>query len=229
MRAAPLWLTLCLACDRSGHADVGRRPLHALQAVPLDPLCVTSGQLVAGQVDAPTFRAVALGHAGDAARLRFRVRGDTAEQRALDSGELRRQIGLKLRAQDSCNLVYVMWREGTKPGVTVQVKRNDGEQTSTECGAHGYTRVKSRVRAVAPRLDLAREHELRAEIEGDTLTAWADGQLVWQGRLPASAATLTGPAGVRSDNVAFDLLELAVDTSAPAGAATSVSPPPCAE
>lgn len=217
MQSCPILLVLCVACDRTGHADVGSarsKPSRALEAVPIEGLCITSGHLSSAGVDTPTFRAVALGHAGDAASLRFRVRGDTQEQRALDSGVLRHQLGLKLRAADGCNLVYVMWRLGPPSRVEVQVKRNPGKQTSQECGAHGYKSVKPRLRETPPALDTVTAHELRAEIAQDTLTAWIDDRVVWQGALPVLARDLAGPAGVRSDNVDIEVLQLGVDARA---------------
>ena len=199
-------LLVMAACDRAGHADT-----RALTAITADTLCVTSGELTSSRVDAPTFRAVALGHAGDAASLRFRIRGTTTEERALDSGALRHQLGLKLRAQDACNLVYVMWRLAPTPRVEVSVKRNPGLATSKECGARGYKNVKPRVRHAPPAVELNTTHELHAEIAGDALTAWIDGNIVWQGILPETARTLTGPAGIRSDNVEVDIVDFRVD------------------
>lgn len=40
----------------------------------------------------------------------FAYLGPTGHEAPLGSGVLRRQFGLKLRAQDACNLVYAMWR-----------------------------------------------------------------------------------------------------------------------
>jgi hypothetical protein len=230
MRATPFLLAACAACDGQGaSADSAARstrspdprPGLALDRVGLDTLCVTSGELSTGAVEVPTFRAVALGHGGDAAAIRVRVRRDSAEQRPLDSGELRRQLGLKLRAQDSCNLVYVMWRLGPEPGVEVSIKLNPGARTSKECGARGYKNVKPQRRARVPSLASGDEHELRAEITGAALTAWIDDRVIWQGTLPAAAAALSGPAGVRSDNVALELLELRVDARAARDADTT--------
>ena len=73
--------------------------------------------------------------------LRFRLRGPSETTKPLGSGAIRRQIGLKLRAKDPCNLVYVMWRDQPAPVIVVSVKRNPGEHTSAECGNRGYTDV----------------------------------------------------------------------------------------
>jgi len=176
-------------------------------------LCVTKGQLARdARIEVPTFRAVAPGHAGDTASIRFTVHGDSTTQRALDSGELRRQLGLKLRAENGCNLVYVMWRLDPKPKLEVSIKRNPGARTAADCGADGYTKIKPLFSSPLPTLDDNNEHELRAEIVGDTLTAWIDRQIAWQGWLPPEAAELQGPAGVRSDNLSFDLTEMQIDS-----------------
>src|SRR5262249_42847765 len=62
------------------------------------------------RVSEPKMRAVAPDSDGNAAELRFVYQGPTSETTALASGEVRRQLGLKLRAQNGCNLLYVMWR-----------------------------------------------------------------------------------------------------------------------
>ena len=205
-------LVLCAACshgsDRSSPDPV---PAAKLVAVTPEALCVTHGALAGAKIEVPTFRAVATGHAGDAASMKFRAHGETADTRALASGQLRRQLGLKLRADDGCNLVYVMWRLDPKPKLEVSVKRNAGQKTAKECGAAGYTKLKpDKAIAFLPFND-GKPHELRAEITGDTLAAWIDGQLAWRGELPAAARELHGPAGVRSDNIAWDLDGLEVD------------------
>lgn len=182
-----------------------------LTRVDLDQLCVTHGELARAHVEVPTFRAVAPEHAGDRAAMSFEVRGTTAVHRALASGQDRRQLGLKLRAEDGCNLVYVMWRLDPKPMVEVSVKRNPGERTAKECGADGYTKVRPLVAVRPPELTDGHDHQLRAEITGDMLVAWIDGEEVWRGMLPASARDLAGPAGVRSDNLELDLLGFEVD------------------
>jgi len=198
-------------------------PSVAVSPVAASQLCVTKGAASLGAaVTAPTMRAVALGSSGDAASLRFVFRGETAVSRELASGEARRQLGLKLRAQDGCNLVYVMWRLDPKPSLEVSLKRNPGQRTHRECGAAGYSRVKPALRAPIPALTPGGEHTLRAEIAGDALFAWIDDQLVWRGVLPAGARDLAGPAGLRSDNLSFDLVAF----SAPP-APSSSAPPKC--
>ena len=187
------------------------QPRLALDNVVPTTLCVTKGELAGALVETPTFRAVAPGHNGDAASIKFVVRGPTAKARALASGQQRRQVGLKLRGQDGCNLLYVMWRIDPKPKLEVSIKRNPGARTHHDCGARGYTKLVPTQVDVPPTLQDGLEHELRAEIVGDALVAWIDGRTMWQGAMPAEARELTGPAGVRSDNLAFELAAIAVD------------------
>jgi len=213
-------------------------PSLAVSPVAADRLCVTKGAATLGRtVTEPTVRAVALGTSGDAAALSFVFRGDTAVSRELASGESRRQLGLKLRAQDGCNLLYVMWRLDPKPSLSVSLKRNPGMRTHKECGASGYTRIKPARDAAAslaavPALSPGATHTLRAELAHDELLAWIDDQLVWRGALPAGVRDLAGPAGLRSDNVSFDLVSFAAPAlpgaaAAPsAGASSAASSPP---
>ncbi len=190
---------------RAGHAGL------ALDRLDPDSLCVTKGKLERARIDVPTFRAVALGHGGDRAAVEVLVSGTTTTTRALASGQERRQFGLKLRAADGCNLVYVMWRLDPQPKLEVSVKRNPGQRISAECGAGGYTKVTPLVNEVPPELVDGEPHELAAEIVDDTLVAWIDGRITWQGTLPTSARELAGPAGVRSDNLAWELISLSTD------------------
>jgi hypothetical protein len=200
--------------------DPAARPTVALADAAPTALCVTMGLLSGRGVDAPTFRAVARGFQGDAASVKVTLRGGTAETRALASGQQRRQLGLKLRAADGCNLVYVMWRLDPKPKLDVSVKSNPGARTAKECGTRGYTKVRPVGALPPPALDDGAPHELHAEIAGDALTAWIDGRVAWQGKLPDEARDLAGPAGLRSDNLAYDITALAFD-SRPGGNVTA--------
>jgi hypothetical protein len=188
-----------------GSSNAEASPLHA---VAHEELCVTKGGIAGGTITDPTVRAFARGTAGDAAQLSFKYVGDSEGERALESGEMRRQVGIKLRAADSCNVVYVMWRISPKPGLAVQVKSNPGMHRHEECGASGYIKVKPSAKLAVPLLETGSAHVLRAEIRGDELLAWIDGQLAWQGRLPDEAHAFTGPAGLRTDNVRLEGVEL---------------------
>jgi hypothetical protein len=200
---------------QSRHDERSRSPRVQVSEIGAASLCVTKGKLTSARVLEPTFRAVALGKSGDAMDARLVVRGKTAETRALASGQERRQVGLKLRAEDGCNLVYAMWRLDPKPMIEVSVKRNPGQRTHAECGPRGYTKVKPELEAPLPALDDGQPHTLRAEIVDDRLIAWVDNQVVWEGALPADARDLAGPPGLRSDNLDVELLALATDARLP--------------
>ncbi|MBA3460808.1 MAG: hypothetical protein H0T46_12645 [Deltaproteobacteria bacterium] len=202
-----LLLAMLAACGNQLEAA----PERPVKLVPItDTLCVTKGSAKIGAaVVEPTMRAVALGTRGNAAALDWIYKGDTVDTRELASGSARRQVGLKLRAQNGCNLIYVMWRLDPKPQIEVSVKLNSGKATHAECGADGYMKVRPTKSWKPPVLASGDRHTLRAAIARDDLTAWVDEKVVWRGKLPAAARTLTGPAGIRSDNLAFELVGLA--------------------
>src|SRR6266702_2006158 len=64
--------------------------------------------------------------------VNFTYLGPSRELSRLGSGEIRHQFGVKLRAQDICNLVYVMWYFDTQK-IAVSVKTNAGQRTHEEC------------------------------------------------------------------------------------------------
>lgn len=215
-RLAVIALAAC-----GGNIEASPERTRAQKLVPAAELCVTRGKVRIGEaISDPTTRATARGSGGDAAAIEFVYRGDSAAVRELASGEARRQLGLKLRASNGCNLIYVMWRLDPIPKIEVSVKLNPGARDHVDCGAEGYTKVKPTKSWKVPRLAVGDKHTLRAAISGDDLTAWIDERVVWRGRLPASARTLTGPAGLRSDNLAFDLVAF----SAPAGEPVESAP-----
>lgn len=137
--------------------------------------------------------------------LEFAYLGPARAEAPLASGELRRQVGLELRAQDSCNLLYVMWRIEPVPALMVSLKSNPGQQRHRECRDRGYVNLEPQRAAPLPALRLGERHVLRASASASELTVWVDGRRHWQGRLPAAAAALVGPVGVRSDNAELEL------------------------
>ncbi|MDB5219510.1 MAG: hypothetical protein JWO86_7437 [Myxococcaceae bacterium] len=165
------------------------------------------------KVDIGGMRAVISGDTSQTAELAFQYLGPSATTALLAHGELRRQIGLKLRAKDSCNVVYVMWHIEPTPGIAILVKRNADVSTDAECGTDGYLTVARTTDTRAPLLRSGESHLLRADLDGDTLTVLADGALAWKGTLPDEALAFDGPAGVRSDNGNFDF-ELRVPRNA---------------
>jgi len=203
------FVTLVLGYSACQKDAKPRTPSVRVKSVPVEQLCVTHGAIGTQnerlRIEDATVRAVAPASRGDAAAVKFTYGGPTEESVMLASGQLRRQIGLKLRAEDGCNLVYVMWRLEPEPGLEVSVKRNPGKHTHAECGANGYTKVKAKRNRKVAALAPGDTHQLQAEIRGDELLAWVDGKLMWSGVLGAGAAAMSGPAGVRTDNVIADL------------------------
>ncbi|HWZ96144.1 MAG TPA: hypothetical protein VN025_00105 [Candidatus Dormibacteraeota bacterium] len=140
--------------------------------------------------------------------LKFTYLGPSSEVSHLGSGEVRHQFGIKLKAQDTCNLVYVMWNFDTQK-IAVSVKLNPGQRTHQECLDHGYiNNIKPRIAAPPPALHVDEPHTLYAELEGTELTVKADDKIVWQGTLVPVVLQFKGPVGIRSDNahVVFDFL-----------------------
>jgi len=184
-------------------------------------ICVTKGAIgPGGAVDVPTFRGVVLGTSGDAGSLDFIYQGRSRGERALASGQIRRQIGLKLRAADGCNLIYVMWRLERRPLLEVSVKINPGARTHAECGARGYTKIQPTAYDGVPDLAVGQRYSISAQITGDELVAWIGDRIAWRGSLPYEARSMIGPAGIRSDNAAYSIVAL----GAPAGGSTQEIP-----
>jgi len=204
-------MAICPACGTS-HAAVAAPADRTLRAF-TGELCVTKGIVERGAAPGtfaiadPTVRAVLLGSWGDAASIAFSYRGQSERARALASGQMRRQLGIKLRAANGCNVVYVMWRLDPRPELEISVKYNPGMRLHEECGANGYSKLKPN--APAPPLEPGAQHVLAAEIVGDELTATIDGRVAWRGALPESAREIHGPVGIRTDNVAIELSRLA--------------------
>jgi len=155
-------------------------------------------------IETPSARAVIPGVTEQVAEIRFRYLGPTSGSKPLASGELRRQIGLKLRAQDTCNLLYVMWHIEPDTRLAVTIKRNPGMHTHAQCGARGYVTVKGENTRGLPSVSPGGSHSLRAEMRGDRLRVLADGQLAWEGSVGTLVAEFDGPVGLRTDNGRFE-------------------------
>jgi len=143
------------------------------------------------------------------ATVKFTYLGPTKEVAHLGSGEIRSQFGIKLRAQDDCNVIYVMWHFAPDQKIAVSVKRNPGKRTHAECLDRGYVNnLKPRLSDAPPAVDPNQPHVLTAPMSGSDLSVTADNKLVWWGDLGPVALTLRGPVGLRSDNarLLFDLL-----------------------
>ncbi len=190
--------------------------LH-LNRVSRDLLCVTEGTLQeAGQhvsVSVPKMRAYLTRWTSPVVVADFTYLGPSATEAKLASGETRRQFGLKLRAQDACNLVYAMWRISPESELVVSVKSNPGEHTSAECGNRGYHNVKPLHSSRVPVLRPGDKHSLGAEMNGEQLRVSVDGAIVWDGKVGMEALGFDGPVGIRSDNARLEIGLQAGDVS----------------
>jgi hypothetical protein len=201
---------LVIGCDSSAGAQ---RSPPALERVDRDRLCVTNGAVASSggrlAIETPSSRAFVQGSTANStdqvAEIRFRYLGPGKDSKPLASGELRRQIGLKLRAEDTCNLIYVMWRIEPEARIAVSIKRNPGQHTHQQCGAHGYLNFKPQDQSGPLPVRPGEAHALRAELRGDDLTVMADGKVAWQGSIAGEAALPVGPPGFRTDNARFAL------------------------
>lgn len=204
-----------VACNSSHGAPAEHPPSVAIAEIDPATVCATHGAVKvktsgkssgkpALEVRDATTRAFARTSKGDAAAIAFHYTGLKQEVRSLASGVARAQLGLKLRAQDSCNVIYVMWRTD-KATLDVSVKYNASQHSNAECGTHGYRKIRPLASHRVPSLAAGSDHRLQAEIVDDNLTAWIDGNLVWTGTLPGVARELQGPVGIRSDNVELEL------------------------
>jgi hypothetical protein len=189
--------------------------LLALQPAPLqrisrDQLCVTNGEIMTTAngrlaINTPSSRAVVrTPTAPGVAEIRFTYLGPSQGSKPLASGEMRRQIGLKLRAQDQCNLLYVMWHIEPDAKFGVSIKRNPGQYTHEQCDAHGYVTIRPRTSATLPPIKAGESHTLRAALTGDDLTLTADGKIVWEGSVGNGITGIDGPVGLRTDNARFE-------------------------
>ncbi len=140
------------------------------------------------------------------ATIGFTYLGPASEVSHLGDGEVRHQFGIKLKAQDNCNLVYVMWNFDRQK-IAVSVKLNPGQRTHEQCLDRGYiNNIKPRASAPPPTVNAGQPHVLAAALTGQELVVKADNKVVWQGTLVPEVLGFSGPIGLRSDNarVVFD-------------------------
>ena len=168
-------------------------------------LCVTEGSL--GElpserlsVSVPKMRAYVNRQTAQTVEASLTYVSPTKNEARLGSGEVRRQFGLKLRAQDPCNLVYVMWRIEPKAELVVSLKTNPGEHTSAECANRGYRNIRPARKSPVSALQPGDSHTLRAEMNGEDLRVFVDNSAVWEGSLGSDVLHLNGPVGIRSDD-----------------------------
>ena len=197
-------LLVLLACAPGAFPNEGPT---GLRRVGHDELCVTNGEVTTRHgrfaIDTPSSRAVvrpmSAAAADQVAQIRFRYLGPSTADKPLASGQLRRQIGLKLGAENTCNLIYVMWHIAPDARIAVSIKRNPGMHLHSQCGAHGYVFVKAPSRVEPPSIRPGETHTLRAALHGRELTVVADDKPAWHAMLDGTLPA--GPAGFRTDNV----------------------------
>lgn len=220
--SAALLAYLALACpDRRPEgveppAPSPPPPVAGSRPVPPRELCVTSGALVPASGSAwlstqPSLRAMAPASFGRHAALKFRYLGPTSLHKRLRSGRMREQIGLKLLSQNTCNLLYVMWRLRPEPSVVASIKRNPKQSRHRECGNRGYENLRPFWRAPATLPEVGSVHELSASIRGDELAVHIDGNAVLRARVEEHLLPRGGSSGLRGDNVRFELLGFQAD------------------
>jgi hypothetical protein len=202
------WLTASGAESPSAARGAPTKKEDQTRCLRRDEICVTHGTIdtdPSGRlaISAPVVRAVSTRGIARAAELRFTLLGPSADAVPLGTGEMRRQLGLKLRAQNGCNLVYVMWRLEPKNALVVSIKSNPGMRTHAECGTHGYRNVVPARSTTIPEIRPGESHRLRAVLaaDADSLEVLIDGASVWSGSLGPQAAGFDGPVGLRTDNV----------------------------
>lgn len=176
---------------------------------PIDQFCVTEGRITASEgqwlrVDTTKMRAVLGSTTKPDAEIRFRYLGETQDQSRLRSGAERTQLGLKLKAQDDCNVLYVMWRISPVSNLVVSIKRNLGQHRHAECGNSGYTNIRGTLSRPVPKMAEGSEHSLAATLNGTSLAVDIDGALAWEGNVGDDVLRFDGPVGLRSDNARFD-------------------------
>lgn len=183
-------------------------PMFEFTPVLRSGFVVTSGALADGAdgelaVSQPVTRAVVRDGLPQAARLEFVLHGRS------DGVGVYERFGLKLRAKNSCNVLYIMWQFAPVEAVIVKLKSNPGLVTHEECGTAGYLTL-ARWNQSESTFPTARDgavHVLQAtlaEVEGRgyTLSVQADTFTSPDVGLDfAELQDINGPCGFRADNV----------------------------
>lgn len=186
----------------------------AEQNVHVDDLLVTDGSVEVSpegslHVRSKEMRATLKSATPQKVAVAFTYLGPTEEVSRLGNGEVRHQFGLKLRAQDTCNVIYVMWHFDIDDNrIHISVKSNPGKSTFAACKDQGYiNNIKPQTWHPPKSVSANEKHTLSAELNDDVLTVTADGVVAWKGILPPVVKGFSGPIGVRSDNarVLFDV------------------------
>src|SRR5262249_39512830 len=145
-------------------------PRAMLRTLDMAQLRVEAGRVDQGaghtlELRSAGIRAVAREHAHAAVEMTFVYRGQGRSGEPLASGELRRQIGLKLRALDTCNVVYVMWHVEPSHGIHVSVKSNPSGHDHQSCHDHGYLFLQPTSAPDVVPIAIGERHTLAAPID----------------------------------------------------------------
>lgn len=187
---------------------LGQVPALAQSANTVDAsqVCVTNGEIVKHSVDrfvieSPSSRAVVKSSDDDFAAIEFEYLGPTSTDAALASGRIVRQLGVKLHARDSCNVIYVMWNTDPSAGVQISTKINPTKSTHAQCGVKGYKLVYESKPGEIPAIRIGEPRRLEAALKDRTLTVKIDDKDVWRGDIGEDAVKSSGYSGIRTDNV----------------------------
>ncbi|MEZ0391398.1 MAG: Ig domain-containing protein [Pseudobdellovibrionaceae bacterium] len=184
--------------------------------IPRNLICATNGQVQTNsaesiEVTTATSRSVVTTPTEQKIRIDFTYLAPINDPAANPNGH--RQIGLKLRAANSCNVLYVMWPVAGGP-LKVTLKRNDGMKNHSECGPEGYTNLTPSLSKTVSALQIGRKYRLQAEYENETLNVYASGVKAWSGMIENQDIPFQGPVGVRTDGGKFTF-DIYTDLSAP--------------
>jgi len=200
--------TSCTKSELSSQIQISMaKPKKEFVPLTLNKFKVTKGKISSTQsgklfISSTAVRAVSGTATPQEVILRFRYLGPTKKMHSLASGKERHQIGLKIEAENACNLLYVMYRISPKPALALQLKLNPYESRSRQCSNDGYSTLASETLTTAM-LD-SRTDEIYVRREGARLSAGLDGETLISIELPVGARELRGKLGLRSDNGIFE-------------------------
>jgi len=180
----------------------------AQAANPVAPsqVCVTNGEVSRQSektftIESPSSRAVVKSSDDNFGAIEFEYLGPTSKDAPLASGRIVRQLGVKLNARDSCNVIYIMWNIDPEVGVQISTKINPRKSTHAECGVKGYKLVYESKPGELPAIRIGESHRLEATLQERDLTVKIDGKNIWHGDVGADAVNMSGYSGIRTDNV----------------------------
>jgi hypothetical protein len=194
---------------------------HAAPAsVPAGAVCVTLGEVRAlsdgrFEIDSPAVRAVNRDGDDNYAALEFEYLGRSREASKLASGVVKAQFGVKLQAEDGCNVLYIMWPVDGDGRLEVSSKVNPGRSTHAQCGVKGYEAVEPKFSRPLPALSTGERHRIEARVHKRMLEVRVDDKLVWRGDAGVRTASLYGYPGLRTDNVHLKFKWLAEQDTEP--------------